>query len=140
MSSVYVARQPIFELGRGLYGYELLYRRDSSIQYADGENGYMSAEVISGALLGIGMVAISNGGVAFINFSRAQLIGESWTLFQPGEVVIELLESVEPTAETIDACKRMVGAGYRLALDDYVYSDATNPLPDLASIVKVDGL
>ena len=28
MSSVYVARQPIFEVGRGLYGYELLYRRD----------------------------------------------------------------------------------------------------------------
>jgi c-di-GMP-related signal transduction protein len=23
MSSVYVARQPIFEVGRGLYGYEL---------------------------------------------------------------------------------------------------------------------
>ena len=30
MSSVHVARQPIFELGRGLYGYELLYRRDTS--------------------------------------------------------------------------------------------------------------
>lgn len=140
MSSVYVARQPIFELGRGLYGYELLYRRNSDVTHADGEHGYMSAEVISAALLGIGLGTVSNGSVAFVNFSKAQLIGESWTLFEPGQVVIELLESVEPNAETIDACRRMVDAGYRLALDDYVYSDATKPLLDYASIVKVDVL
>lgn len=140
MSSVFVARQPIFELGRGLYGYELLYRRDASIQHADGDTGYMSAEVIAGAMLGIGLGNISNGSVAFVNFSRAQLIDESWTLFEPGQVVIELLESVEPNAETIDACRRMVEAGYRLALDDYVYTDDTKPLLDLATIVKVDVL
>ncbi len=140
MSSVFVARQPIFELGRGLYGYELLYRRDANVQHADGDGGYMSAEVIAGALLGIGLGNISNGSVAFVNFSRAQLIGESWTLFEPGQVIIEILETVEATPETIDACRRMVAAGYRLALDDYVYSEATKPLLDLASIVKVDVL
>jgi EAL and modified HD-GYP domain-containing signal transduction protein len=140
MSSVFVARQPIFELNRGLYGYELLYRRDAAIQRADGEDGYMSAEVISGAILGIGLRTITSGNVAFINFSHAQLVSESWTLFEPGSVIIELLENVEPTEETISACRRMVQAGYRLALDDYVYSDATKPLLDLASIVKIDVL
>src|ERR1051325_5413204 len=118
MSSVYVARQPIFELGRGLYGYELLYRRHQTIQHADGEHSYMSAEVIAGALLGIGLKTIANGSVVFVNFSRAQLLGEGWTLFEPGSAVIELLENVEPTPETIAACKKMVDAGYRLALDD----------------------
>ena len=119
MSSVFVARQPIFELGRGLYGYELLYRRDASIQHADGDTGYMSAEVIAGAMLGIGLGSLSNGSVAFVNFSRAQLIDESWTLFEPGQVVIELLESVEPNEETIDACRRMVEAGYRLRSEEH---------------------
>ena len=47
MSSVYVARQPIFEVGRGLYGYELLYRRDISIDHADGDDTHMSADVIA---------------------------------------------------------------------------------------------
>ena len=61
MSSIFVARQPIFEVGRGLYGYELLYRRDASTNRADGEDGYMSAEVIVGSLLGIGLPAISGG-------------------------------------------------------------------------------
>lgn len=140
MSSVYVARQPIFELGRGLYGYELLYRRDASVQHADGTTGYMSAEVIASAVLGIGLRAISNGAVAFVNFSSGQLLEESWTLFEPGAVIIELLENVEVTPETIAACRKMVEAGYRLALDDYVYSDATKPLLEMASIAKIDVL
>jgi EAL and modified HD-GYP domain-containing signal transduction protein len=138
MSSIYVARQPIFELGRGLFGYELLYRRDAVADSADGEDGYMSADVIVSAMLGIGLRAIAGGGAAFVNFSRSQLLGHTWELFDPSTVVIELLESVECDIETVDACSRLVKAGYRLALDDYVYAEASRPLLDLASIVKVD--
>jgi EAL and modified HD-GYP domain-containing signal transduction protein len=140
MSSIFVARQPIFELGKGLYGYELLYRRDSSIQRADGEDGHMSAEVIVGSLLGIGLRAIAGGGAAFVNFSRAQLVNRSWELFDPGEVVIELLENIECSDETLTACQEMVNAGYRLALDDYIFDERTQPLLELASIVKIDVL
>jgi c-di-GMP phosphodiesterase len=138
MSSIYVARQPIFELGRGLFGYELLYRRDAVANRADGEAGYMSADVIVSAMLGIGLRAIAGGGVAFVNFSRSQLLGHTWELFDPSSVVIELLESVECDADTVAACTRLVKGGYRLALDDYVYADASRPLLELASIVKVD--
>src|SRR5260221_8036902 len=98
----------------------------------------MSAEVIVSSLLGIGLPSISGGGVAFVNFSRGQLLNQTWELFEPASVVIELLESVECDAETIAACTRMVKAGYRLALDDYVYDDQSLPLLELASIVKVD--
>lgn len=140
MSSVFVARQPIFELNRGLYGYELLYRRDASVDRADGETGAMSAEVIVDALLGIGLRAIAGGSVAFVNFSEAQLISETWALFDPSEVVIELLESIEATDETLAACRKMVAAGYRLALDDYVHTDATSALLEFATIAKIDVL
>jgi EAL and modified HD-GYP domain-containing signal transduction protein len=138
MSSIYVARQPIFELGKGLFGYELLYRRDAAIDRADGDTAYMSAEVIVHALLGIGLRAIAGGGVAFVNFSRGQLLNRSWELFEPRSVVIELLETVECNAETLDACRELVSAGYTLALDDYVYSEDTRPLLEFASIIKVD--
>ena len=40
MSSIYVARQPIFELGRGLYGYELLYRRGADADRAEGDSQF----------------------------------------------------------------------------------------------------
>jgi EAL and modified HD-GYP domain-containing signal transduction protein len=138
MSSIYVARQPIFELGRRLFGYELLYRRDEKVDRAEGDTGYMSAEVIMHALLGIGLSTIAGGGVAFVNFSRQQLLNRSWELFERKSVVIELLESVECDPETIAACRALVDAGYKLALDDYVYADQTLPLLEMASIVKVD--
>lgn len=140
MSSVFVARQPIFELNRGLYGYELLYRRDANIERADGETGAMSAEVIVDALLGIGLRAIAGGSVAFVNFSEAQLISETWKLFEPSEVVIELLETIQANDETLAACANMVSAGYRLALDDYVPSAANEGLLQYATIAKIDVL
>jgi EAL and modified HD-GYP domain-containing signal transduction protein len=140
MSSIYVARQPIFEHGKGLYGYELLYRRDASTERADSEDGYMSAEVIVGSLLGIGMRAIAGNGVAFVNFSRGQLLAESWGLFDRNEVVIELLESVKVDDETVAACRAMVTAGYRLALDDFVYDEKELPFLEMASVVKIDVL
>jgi len=140
MSSVHVARQPIFELGRGLYGYELLYRRDKATDRADSDHGYMSAEVIANALLGVGMPTISGGGVAFVNFSRGQLLNRSWELFAPDTVVVELLESVKCDRATLSACQGMVAAGYRLALDDYVPDARMRPLVELASVVKIDVL
>jgi EAL and modified HD-GYP domain-containing signal transduction protein len=140
MSSVYVARQPIFELNRGLYGYELLYRRDASVDHADGETGAMSAEVIVDALLGIGLRAIAGGSVAFVNFSQAQLISETWALFDPAEVVIELLETVVPNDDTLAACRKMVAAGYKIALDDYVHTEANSKLLEFATIAKIDVL
>jgi c-di-GMP phosphodiesterase len=138
MSSIYVARQPIFELGRGLYGYELLYRRGADADRAEGDSHFMSADVIVSALLGIGLHTIAGSGVAFVNFSRGQLLNESWELFERKSVVIELLENVECDDETIAACTKMVGAGYTLALDDYVYSEQSKPLLELASVVKID--
>jgi EAL and modified HD-GYP domain-containing signal transduction protein len=140
MSSVYVARQPIFELGRGLYGYELLYRRDISIDHADGDDGHMSAEVIANALLGVGLRNISGGRVAFVNFSRGQLLNRSWELFEPDTVVIELLERVECNYETLSACRQMASAGYKIALDDFVADERMHPFIELASIVKIDVL
>jgi len=138
MSSIYVARQPIFELGRGLYGYELLYRRGADAQQAEGDSHFMSADVIVSALLGIGLHTIAGNGVAFVNFSRGQLLNESWELFERKSVVIELLENVECDDETIAACTKMVKSGYTLALDDYVYSEQSRPLLDLASVIKID--
>jgi EAL and modified HD-GYP domain-containing signal transduction protein len=140
MTSIYVARQPIFELGRGLYGYELLYRSNPTIDHADGDTAVMTAEVIAHALLGIGLQAIAGAGIAFVNFSRALLLNRSWELFDRHAVVIELLENVACDAEVIAACKELVSAGYKLALDDYVYAAESVPLLELASIVKVDML
>src|SRR5262249_41872585 len=140
-NSVYLARQPIFEAGRGLFGYELLYRQDGSAKSADPFDSHvMSAEVIVSALLGMGMSALTGDTVAFINFARTHLLENAWQLFDTRSIVIELLETVECDSNTIAACRDLTREGYRLALDDYVFDQSTLPLVEMASIVKIDVL
>lgn len=139
--SVFVARQPIFDARDVLYGYELLYRRDDLSTSADGSDANaMSARVLSNAMLGIGMRALTGGVPGFVNFTRDQLIAGTYELLPPDEVVIELLESIRGDDEILAACQAMRAAGYRFALDDFVHAPSLDPLIPLASIVKVDVL
>jgi len=52
--------------------------------------------------------------------------------------VLEILENLEPTPELIDACRHLKKAGFRLALDDFVYAPKFDPLIELANYIKVD--
>jgi EAL and modified HD-GYP domain-containing signal transduction protein len=63
-----------------------------------------------------------------------------YELFDPKTVVVELLETVEPDAEVVAECERLVSIGYTLALDDFVNAPGYEPLLRLAKIVKVDVL
>src|SRR5438477_12326594 len=103
MRAIYVARQPIFEGGRRLFGYELRYRRDAEAQGAAGgpDSQHMSADVIVSALLGMGMNALAGEGVAFVNFAREQFIAHAWKLFDAKSVIIELLETIEIDDEIV---------------------------------------
>ncbi len=139
--TIFVARQAIFDRSDRLYGYELLYRGDEQATSAVGVDGAtMSARVLSNAFIGIGIAELAQGAPAFVNFTRDQLVGGMYELLAPDDVVIELLEAVRCDDETLAACKAMVCAGYRFALDDFVYDPSYEPLIALASVVKVDVL
>ncbi len=138
---LFVARQPIFDLEGDLSAYELLYRRGSQSRAADGASTeQMSLDVIIQSFLEIGLERITRRKTGFINFSREMLVSGSWELLDPRAVVIELLEDVPVDAEVVAACDRLVAAGYRLALDDFVPGGPHERLVPLAEIVKVDVL
>jgi EAL and modified HD-GYP domain-containing signal transduction protein len=138
---LFVARQPIFELSGDLSGYELLYRGGAQSRMADGTStSQMSLDVIIQSFLEIGLDRITGGKVGFLNFSREMLVGGSWELLDPRAVVIELLEDVPADDEVLSACERLVAAGYRLALDDFVSGGPHERLIHLAEIIKVDVL
>jgi EAL and modified HD-GYP domain-containing signal transduction protein len=139
--SIYVARQPIFDTADHVTGYELLYRRNADLVRAEGVDGNtMSSLVIANAFLGMGIREITGDAPGFINFTRDQLLDRTYELLDPTEVVVELLENIECSAETLTACRAMHAAGYVIALDDFVYSDSYIPMLELASIVKIDVL
>jgi c-di-GMP-related signal transduction protein len=136
-----LARQPIFSTNAEVVGYELLYRRLSTDTSAGGVDRHiMGADVIVHTFINIGLSQLTSGRSAFINFTREMLLARTFTLMPPDSVVIELIENVEPDEAVEQACEELVGAGYSLALDDFVWSPRYRRLLELATIVKVDVL
>ena len=141
MKDIYVARQPIFDAAQSVVAYELLYRSNGETQFADGLTASkMSSSVIVDGVLGMGLDSLTEGQTAFINLSEDMLLQGTAELLDPSQVVIELLESIQPTEQVIEECTSLHAAGYKLALDDFVYDERWDPLLELAEIVKVDVL
>ncbi|MBV9773494.1 MAG: HDOD domain-containing protein, partial [Gemmatimonadetes bacterium] len=138
---VLVARQPILDLERRVVGYELLYRSHLGATGAGGTAvEQMTSEVLAGTLADLGVERITEGAQAWVNFPRSFLVDRSWKLFDPRTVVLEVLETVPADREVLQACEAARTAGYRLALDDFVYDPARAPLLEFADTIKVDVL
>ena len=136
---VFVARQPIFDRQRQLYGYELLYRSEACQDAFDGTDGATATvQVIGNALLAIGLESLLCGKKAFINFDRSLLIDGLHSVLPPELLVIEVPESVQPDAEVMAACRRLCEQGYALALDGFVPDPRRVPLARMAKLIKVD--
>src|ERR1041385_425432 len=116
----FVARQPIFDRTRKVWGYELLYRSAASQTKFDGtEASSATRQVISNSMLSIGLDKLLRGKHACINLGRGMLL-QDWYATLPKEyTVIELTEDVEPDEEVLAAVRRMRDEGYRIALDDF---------------------
>ena len=136
---VFVARQPILDRQRNLFGYELLYRSDAAHTQFDGtEAASATQQVISSSILSLGLDNLLGGKKAFINFDE-RLLRERVHLHLPSQdTVIEILETVEPTSDLIALCRGIRDEGYTIALDDFVSSPQFEPLTRLAQLIKVD--
>ena len=53
-------------------------------------------------------------------------------------IVIEVLETVEPDSEVLEACRNLRAEGYLVALDDFVCHPRFDPLTELVDILKID--
>jgi c-di-GMP-related signal transduction protein len=134
-----VARQVIFDRERRLYGYELLYRSDPANNAFDGtEAASATMQVLSNALLSIGGEGLLAGKKAFVNFDQTLLAAKMYLILSGDCLVIEILETVEPSAEVVEMCRGIRDQGYTLALDDFVDGPQFQPLTQLAGVIKVD--
>ncbi len=136
---MFVARQPVFDRQLQIYGYELLYRSDPSRNQFDGtEATSATQQLISSTLLSVGLDKILCGKKAFVNFNERLLRDGVYQSLPREDTVIEILESVEPSADLIALCRAIRNEGYMLALDDFVSSPQFEPLTRLAQLIKID--
>jgi len=136
---VLVARQAIFDRDRRVFGYELLFRSNAGQNEFDGtEGGFATRQVLANSLLVIGLDNLVGTKKAFVNFGRGPLL-QGWHTSLPREsTIIELLETVEPDAEVLEACRKLREQGYQIALDDFVFRPGCQGLLDIADLVKIE--
>ena len=134
---VFVARQPIFDRRRRVYGYELLFRTSLADLCPPTDGTEAIRHVMEVAWLSLGMKTLVGDKRVFVNFTRDLLLAGFEAAIPPKRTVVEILESVEPDDDVIWACKRLKQNGYRLALDDFIYRPALDPLIEMADLIKV---
>ncbi len=134
-----VARQAIFDRKRELYAYELLYRSAPERLEFDGTDAAAATgRVISSTLLSIGVESLLGGKKAFLNFNHGLLRDGMHLALPPQRVVLEILETTDPTPDLIALCRSVREQGYSIALDDFVSEPEREPLTPLAEVIKVD--
>ncbi|MCF8063005.1 MAG: HDOD domain-containing protein, partial [Deltaproteobacteria bacterium] len=135
---VYVARQPIFRKNRSLLGYELLFRDGLTNAFPDIDGTEATSRVLTNSFFSMGIEKVSGEGRAFVNFTRDLLIERVPMMFPRDQVVVEILEDIEPDSEVVEACREMAENGYVIALDDFLFRPEMAELIKTAKIIKFD--
>lgn len=140
LDSFFVARQPVFDAQKNVWGYELLFRNSEGTNAADiGDDDAATSQVIAD---GFGLIQddIEVGQRLLVNFPRNMLLEGAADFLPPEVCVVEILEHVQPEPDVLEALQDLKDRGYILALDDYVGQEGFEPFIELADIVKVDCL
>ncbi|HZU34016.1 MAG TPA: HDOD domain-containing protein [Candidatus Angelobacter sp.] len=132
-----MARQPILDADEQTAGYELLYRAAAE-SFARIEDLDTAVRSVLEQVMVLGCRELSGGNRLYINCSREVLAREYINVFSPADIVVEILESVEPTPAVISACEHLKEAGFTIALDDFIPGPQNLLLLPFADIIKVD--
>jgi len=81
---------------------------------------------------------MTGGLPAFVNCTTEALTERLVNILPPSMTVLEVLETLEPTPRLVAACRELKAAGYRIALDDFVWKAELQPLVEIADYIKVD--
>ncbi len=135
---VHVGRQPIFDMRGDVVAYELLFRGSIDAVAAGRQDTYATSTVMINAFTEFGIREVAGDRLCFINLTREFLTGRLALPFGPEQVVLEVLETVEIDDEVLAGITALSEAGYRIALDDFVWGAGHEVLFGLASYVKLD--
>ena len=135
---VYVARQPILDVHRRVYAYELLFRSSiDDLCFPEVDPDEASLQVLYNAFVTMGVDRMLSGRLAFVNVTADLLLSGRLQALPSDSMVLELLETIEVTEAVVEACRDLKQRGFMLGLDDFVYQKQWDPLLELADIVKV---
>lgn len=134
-----LGRQPIFDAALEVYGYELLFGAgDDGDSEVSGDEEDRTANILVHAGLDIGIDRLVGSKLAFVNVSRAYVVGELPVGLDPEQTVIEVPAAIARDAGVIAGAQALRDGGYRVALDAGRERAIDPALLELAAFVKLD--
>ncbi|RLT95000.1 MAG: HDOD domain-containing protein [Ketobacter sp.] len=135
---IYLARQPVFDRNLNAVAYELLFRNGDVGAAIIDDPTKATMQVMVNAFSEIGLEQITNGKPALVNITHDILVRGDLPKGLQKLLIPEVLEDVVVDGNVIQEVKNLVALGYKVALDDFVYSDSWKPLIGLAHYIKLD--
>ncbi|WP_417698856.1 EAL and HDOD domain-containing protein [Pseudoalteromonas lipolytica] len=136
--AVFVARQAVFNRRQQVVAYELLFRDSEKNSFPNVSESTATARLIMENQLNLGTRHITSGKKALINIGPESLKLDLCAFLPTKDVVIELLETMEPTDENYAFCRELFHNNYKLALDDFVYQPEWDRFLKLVRLIKFD--
>lgn len=134
----FAARQPILDLDRNVFAYELLFRDSMENVFPDTDQDAATAKMIDELQHNLGLTNLAKNKLAFVNFTYSSLAQGFPFLLPKEQVVVEILETALPDEQLLAICVNLKEQGYRIALDDYQHHEKWLPFLSIVDIVKVD--
>lgn len=135
---IFIARQGIYNETGKVVAYELLYRNSLENSFDPLIEDEMATYKVIDNISSFGLDILTNNKKAFVNFSEALIEKDIATLLPKENVVIEVLETVNPSQEIIHKLSTLKESGYCIALDDVVDAEHIINFIGVIDIVKID--
>lgn len=138
-NQAFVGRQPILNAQQRVVAYELLFRSSAAAQAADlGKSPRSTCGLVTDSFRLLGLDNLLGNKRAHVNVTGAELLDDAIAGLPPERLVFEIVENTKASDELIARCRELRRAGYRFALDNFVYRPAYEPLVALADMIKFD--
>ncbi|RVT45353.1 HDOD domain-containing protein [Rheinheimera sediminis] len=134
----YTARQPILDKDKNLFAYELLFRDGVVNAFPEVDSNEATSCIIAGSQLNLGLSELLGDKPGFINFTLDLLLKKYPSMLPCEQVVIEIVETVQPGKRLLAECELLKAQGYILALDDYIHQPVWRHFYPLIDILKID--
>ncbi len=135
---IYLARQPVFDRDLTAVAYELLFRSGNVTRAIIDDANAASMQVLVNAFSEFGLEKITSGKPALVNITHDILVQGGLPKGLHALLIPEVLETVVVNGDVVREVEQLVELGYRVALDDFEYSEAWKPLLLMADYIKLD--
>lgn len=134
----YIARQPILDVKGNVVAYELLYRDSNNNFFPSSVSSEEATKKILTDHFLASTETLLEGRLGFVNFDERSLESGLVYDFPASDVVIEILETCEPTDQLFNLMKELKKMGYVIALDDFEPDNRWERFYSLVDYIKLD--